>query len=92
MTKQEEIKDWVAFRFFKYHYLKEYHKKVTRFNWDNDYGWAKRQYEEQADELLEYLDSNDVVIKGTSIGGSYPRLANYYTIEPLIEIQKGPKK
>ena len=46
-----------------------------------------------ADILIEYQHSRDVVIKGDSLGGSHPHLANYYTVEPLIKDEmKGVKE
>jgi len=37
------------------------------------------------DKVKHELSQVGVVIKGQSIGGSHPHLANYYTVEPLIE-------
>ncbi len=38
-----------------------------------------------SEDLMEYLHSQDVVIKGNSLGGSHPHLANYYSVEPLVD-------
>ena len=37
------------------------------------------------DDLLAFLHSQDVGIKGQCLGGSHPHLSAYYTFEPLIE-------
>jgi len=37
------------------------------------------------DKILQDEHSQGVVIQGQSLGGSHPHLANYYTVEPLIE-------
>jgi len=36
-------------------------------------------------EIIKYLRSQGVVIKGQCLGVSHPHLAAYYTVEPLIE-------
>ena len=41
------------------------------------------------DEILNYLDSKDCVIRGNSLGGSHPHLANYFEVEPLVEVKDG---
>ena len=59
----EEVVEQIAFQFFKYHYKVAYHKEVNWFAWNNDYGWAKRQYEEQAEAILslKYPNGNRMV-------------------------------
>ena len=41
--------------------------------------------EELITKILKKQDSEDVVIRGSSLGFSHPHLANYYTVKPLIE-------
>ena len=36
-------------------------------------------------QILDYLHSQGVVIKGETLGGSHPHLANYFTVEPLVK-------
>jgi len=38
-----------------------------------------------ATQLIKYLHSQGVVIRGESLGAEHPPLSNYYTVEPLIE-------
>jgi len=38
-----------------------------------------------AGQILKHLHSQDVVIRGNSLGGTHPHLANYFTVLPLIE-------
>lgn len=37
------------------------------------------------DSLIAYLHSQGVVIKGESLGVTHPHLANYFTMENLID-------
>ena len=77
MSKQESIREGIA--------------KIVFSNGDFDdakvfWGNEKRKehYRWMADELLTYLHSQDVVIKGQSLGSSHPHLADYYTVEDLV--------
>ena len=46
---------------------------------------ARRNAGNRADKYLRFLRDKDVVIKGNTLGTSHPHLANYFTVEPLIE-------
>jgi len=37
------------------------------------------------EQILAYLHSQGVVIRGETLGASHPHLSAYYTIEPLIK-------
>ena len=62
--------------------------------------WAKKflqgvahngYYEGLERRMLKELDEQSVVIKGDTLGASHPHLANYFTVEPLIETRKPGK-
>ena len=69
MTKKEEIRGYVI----------EFDKRESITQWLGVY-----LGDEKSRGVIGYLHSQGVVIKGQSLGGSHPHLADYYTMEPLI--------
>ena len=67
-AKREEVREEIAFKLFKYHYLDVYQRVVSGFNWCNDYGWAKAKYYRRADEIISDLDSLGVMLVDKEAG------------------------
>ena len=70
MTKQEEIREGIYRIIIKHDY-----SPLEQFDWERDL----------VKQIVEYLRSQSVVIKGESLGFSHPHLASYFTVEPLIK-------
>ena len=73
-VKRKEVRDKIAFKLFKYHYLDVYQRVVSGFNWGNDYGWAKAKYYRRADEIISDLSSLGVMLvdKEAELPGHIP--------------------
>jgi len=73
MTKQEEIREGIA-------------KTVNNFMRPSIVKNSKvYNVSRLTSEILSYLHSQGVVVKGDSLGVSHPHLSAYYTVEPLIK-------
>ena len=71
MSKQKEIREGI----YRLLIEQDCENEFQRFDWER----------KMPAKILDYLHSQGVVIKGCSLGGSHPHLADYYTIESLIE-------
>ncbi len=71
MTKQEEIREGFAAHLLSY--------MIPHYK--NNPELVKLII----DELFAFFHSQDVVIRGESLGASHPHLADYLTVENLVE-------
>jgi len=79
-SRQEEIREGTAKLLARYD-----HHQVWQFLTP----FYKKYYRAQADRLLNYLNSQGCVIRGNGFGGNHSHLANYFEVEPLVEMKDG---